>query len=276
MRIDAHHHFWRLDRGDYGWLTPQLAPIYRDFGPADFAALMEAANIERTILVQAAPSEAETKWLLDLASRTPFVAGVVGWVDFDAANVAARVDAVACAQKLVGLRPMMQDMLDDTWMLGTRATVAARAMTEANLRFDALVKPRHLAHLRRFVKRHPDLRVVIDHGAKPDIANGQLASWAEHMRAIAAEGDVYCKLSGLMTEAGPDNREASIAPFIEVLLDAFGSDRLMWGSDWPVLNLAGTYDGWLKMCARVTSQLSADDAEALWGASAARFYGITA
>lgn len=274
MRIDAHQHFWRLERREYGWLTPDLGAIYRDFEPGDLVGHLDAAGIGRTILVQAAPSEAETRWLLEIAARTPFVAGVVGWVDFDSPDVAARVETAARAERLVGLRPMIQDLPEDAWMLGTQASAAARAMTAANLRFDALVKPRHLPHLRRFLDRHPDLPVVIDHGAKPDIASGSLRDWAAQVRAIASESNASCKLSGLVTEAGAACEAADVAPYVEVLLEAFGARRLMWGSDWPVLNLRGDYAGWAAMCERATSHLDATEKAAIWGGTAARFYGI--
>lgn len=274
MRIDAHHHVWRLARGDYGWLTPEMTAIYRDFSPEDLAPALATARIDRTVLVQAAPSEAETRWLLETAAQTSFVAGVVGWVDFDGGDATRRIEECARDTRLVGLRPMIQDIGADDWMLGDAATGAARAMAEAGLRFDALVKPRHLPHLRRFVARHRDLRIVIDHGAKPDIATGAFDDWLAMMRAVAAEGDVHCKLSGLITEAAADWTDADVTPYIEALIDVFGPYRLMWGSDWPVLNLKGDYARWARLCARATARLKADEQAAIWGETAVAFYGL--
>lgn len=275
MRIDAHQHFWRMDRGDYGWLTFRDHPlIARDFLPADLAPALEAARIARTILVQAAPSDAETRFLLDLADATPFVAGVVGWTDFEAPDAAARIARLSARRKLVGLRPMLQDLSDDEWMLRPALAQPLEAMARAALRFDALVKPRHLPALAEFLDRHPALGVVIDHAAKPDIAGAGLDLWAAYMRHIAGETQAVCKLSGLVTEAGPDRSATALKPCIDVLLDAFGPARLMWGSDWPVLNEAGDYASWLQTAEALTGHLPPSDRAAIFGGTAAAFYGV--
>jgi L-fuconolactonase len=163
MRIDAHHHVWSLARGDYGWLTPDLAPIYRDFSLADLAPHLSASRIEGTILVQAAPTEAETMFMLDIAENAEVVRGVVGWTDFDAADAAARIDALASRRLLVGLRPMVQDISDDDWLLGPGLAPLLTAMVRNDLVFDALVLPRHLPKLLQVIGRHPDLQFVLDH-----------------------------------------------------------------------------------------------------------------
>ena len=167
MRIDAHHHLWSLSRADYGWLTPELAPIYRDFRLADLVPHLAAAGIEGTILVQAAPTEAETMFLLDIAEHTEVVRGVVGWTDFDAADGVARIEALAARNLLVGLRPMVQDIADDDWLLGPALTPLLAAMASRGLVFDALVLPRHLPRLLRLIGSHPDLQFVLDHCGKP-------------------------------------------------------------------------------------------------------------
>jgi L-fuconolactonase len=274
MRVDAHQHFWRLDRGDYGWLTPALARIHRDFLPHDLAPLLAHAGIDRTILVQAAPTEAETDFLLELTAATPFVAGAVGWIDFDAPDAAGRVEQAAARPGLVGLRPMIQDLPDEAWVARPDLDPVFDAIAAAGLRFDALVKPRHLPHLRARLNRHPELLVVIDHGAKPDIAGGALQPWADEMRRIAAETNACCKLSGLATEARPGWSLEDVKPFAEVLLDAFGPRRLMWGSDWPVLNLNGDYRLWLEAVDRLIEHLPGEEKEWVMGRTAARFYGI--
>jgi len=274
MQIDAHQHFWRLSRGDYGWLTPELRPIYRDFTPGDLRPLTAAAGVERTVLVQAAPTEAETGFLLELAENEPFVAGVVGWIDFEAPDAALRIAALAARPKLIGLRPMMQDIADDRWMLRAALSPALHAMTEEGLAFDALVLPRHLPILREFARRYPGLDIVIDHAAKPDIAAGALDDWARDIGAIAGETRLVCKLSGLITEAGPGWSAEQLRPYVEVLLEAFGADRLMWGSDWPVVNLAGSYASWRTASETLLASCSNDERAAIFGQTASVFYRL--
>jgi L-fucono-1,5-lactonase len=272
MRIDAHQHFWRLDRGDYGWLTARDHPrIARDFLPADLAPLLAAANIGKTILVQAAPTEAETHFLLDLARDTPFVAGVVGWIDFEAADAPSRIARLCADPKLAGLRPMLQDIAEDEWLLRPAHAPVFDAMQRGRLRFDALVKPRHLPALAEFLDRHPDLPVVIDHAAKPDFS--RLDTWAQYIRYIANNTHALCKLSGLVTEAGPGWSTTTLRPVAEILLESFGPERLMWGSDWPVLNEAGDYAGWHDAARAL---IPTDAHGAVFGATAARFYGCDA
>lgn len=275
MRIDAHQHFWRPARGDYGWLEHAPAAIVRDFMPDDLAPLLAARAIDRTILVQAAPSEAETDFLLGLAAQTGFVAGVVGWIDFEAPDAAERARAAAARPRLLGLRPMVQDIADAGWMARADLDPVFDAIVETGLRFDALVRPANLAALGRRIARHPGLRVVIDHGAKPDIAGGELAGWREAMRVLAATG-AYCKLSGLATEAAPGWRPADLQPYADVLIEAFGPSRLMWGSDWPVLNLNGDYPGWSDAADALLAGLSAEDRACVRGGTAAEFYGVGA
>jgi L-fuconolactonase len=276
-RIDAHQHFWRPSRGDYGWLTPQAHPaICRKFLPADLEPLLLDAGIERTVLVQAAPTLAETEYLLGLAAETPFVAGVVGWADFEAADAAARISAAASNATLVGLRPMLQDLPDDAWILRPTVAPALDAMQSAGLRLDALVTPRHLPHLTSLLAARPDLKVVIDHGAKPQIAKGALDAWAAQMRAIAADTDACCKLSGLVTEAHGGWTEEDLKPYADVLLETFGPARLMWGSDWPVVNEAGGYAAWHSAAWALAAGCSPAERDLIFGGAAHAFYGIAA
>lgn len=270
--IDAHQHFWRLDRGDYGWLTPALGPIFRDFGPGDLAPILARHSIERTILVQAAPTVAETRWLLDLAHRTPFVAGVVGWVDFDASDAPDAIAAIADKPKLVGLRPMVQDIADDDWIARPDLAPAFDAMIAHGLVFDALVLPRHLPRLARVLDRHPSLTVVVDHGAKPRIRDREIDAWRAGMAAVAAHPNVSCKLSGLVTEARPDDGAAELAPWIDALVQLFGPRRLIWGSDWPVVELAGGYDRWRALALGALDGLPAPGRDAVLGGNAERVY----
>ncbi|HEY8244351.1 MAG: amidohydrolase family protein [Vicinamibacteria bacterium] len=270
--IDAHQHFWRLDRGDYGWLTPALGAIHRDFGPADLAPVLAHHGIESTILVQAAPTLAETHWLLDVAHRTPYVAGVVGWVDFDAGDAPERVAALARDRKLVGVRPMVQDIGDDDWLLRPAHAPVFDALIAHGLVFDALVLPRHLTRLASVIERHPALRVVVDHGAKPRIREREIDRWRADIAVVAAHPHVVCKLSGLVTEARPDDGAAELAPWIDTLVALFGPRRLVWGSDWPVVDLAGGYNRWRAITLDALAPLDAGERAMVLGDNARRTY----
>ncbi|WP_270728244.1 amidohydrolase family protein [Shimia sp. Alg240-R146] len=244
MIIDAHQHFWKLDRGDYSWLKPEFTALYRDFEPHDLRPLLDAAEVDGTIAVQAADTEAETRFLLSLADQHEWIVGVVGWTDLEADDASAAIANLAQRGKLVGLRPMIQDIADDAWMLKESLRPAIRSMVEHDLTFDALVHPRHLDHLATFLNRYPDLRVVIDHGAKPDIGGQRFEGWAEKLSAIADRQNVFCKLSGLVTEAATNWQPSDLAPYISHIEQIFGPDRTLFGSDWPVLNLASDYASW--------------------------------
>jgi len=275
-RIDSHQHFWRLARGDYEWLTPELGVLYRDFEPADLAPLLAAHGISATVVVQAAETDAETDFLLGLAAATPWIAAVVGWTDLEAPGAAGRIAVLAGNPALVGLRPMLQDMADDGYILRPSVAPAHAAMGAAGLRLDALVRPRHLPHLVEFRQRFPELPMVVDHGAKPGIADGALQPWAAALQAVAADGVTCCKLSGLVTEAGADWTVERLKPFVDTILSAFGPSRVMWGSDWPVLTLAADYGGWAEATDRLLDGLSAADRAEVLGGTAARFYGLEA
>lgn len=272
MRIDAHQHYWSLARGDYGWLTPELAAIHRDFGPTDLAPHLAAGRIDRTLLVQAAPTEAETRYLLDLAARHETIAGVVGWVDFDAPDAPRRVAALATDPLLVGLRPMIHDIADPDWMLGPSILPVLRAMMDEGLVFDALVRPPHLSRLIVLADRMPDLAIVVDHAAKPLIRQRIQEPWSSDLAALARRPNVVVKLSGMLTEAAPGDGMYHLYPFIRTVLEAFGPERILFGSDWPVLNLAGTYADWLDIVERTMAGLSGEAQSAIMGGNAARIY----
>lgn len=273
-RIDAHQHFWRVARGDYHWMSPDQKVLYRDYLPQDLKPVLQHVGIHRTVLVQAAQTAQETRFMLDLARATDFVAGVVGWVDMAAPDAAQQVWMLAQEPKLRGLRPMIQDIPDEDWMLRDELTPAFRAIIDQGLCFDALVHPRHLKNLHLLVCRHPELPVVVDHGAKPDIARGLYDQWAVDIARIAGEPQTFCKISGLITEAGQDWTVDRLRPYVDHLLACFGSDRLIWGSDWPVLNLAGSYERWWAATEELLSGLSDPQRHAVLGGNAARFYGL--
>jgi L-fuconolactonase len=272
MQIDAHQHFWRIDRGDYFWMSPDLVPLYRDYGPEDLEPFLRRHGIDRTILVQAAPTVAETEFMLGIAARTPFVAGVVGWVEFTDRDAAGTIARLAEDPLLVGLRPMVQDIADDDWLVRPDLAPAFVALQRHGLVFDALALPRHLSRLLVVADRFPDLPVVIDHGAKPFLRTGVLDPWRADIAALAARPNTVCKLSGLVTEARPDWTVDDLRPAVDHLLRVFGPGRLLWGSDWPVANLAGGYDRWHGAALDLLAGLPDQEREAVLGGTAERIY----
>jgi L-fuconolactonase len=272
-RVDSHQHFWRLDRGDYGWLTPALAAIYRDFLPEHLAPLLTQAGIGSTVLVQAAATVEETRFMLDLARDHPFIAGVVGWADFESGDVADTIDALAADTGLVGLRPMIQDIPDTEWMLEEKLAPAFEAMIDHGLVFDALVLPKHLPALLELAARYPDLAIVLDHGAKPPISTGDIGPWKQAITELARSTPIVCKLSGLVTEAGSADA-AALEASVEHLIGAFGPTRMMWGSDWPVCELVCSYGDWVDVSDRLLARLAPDEREQIYSGTARSTYGI--
>ena len=277
--IDAHHHLWQLARDDYGWIgggrDPVLAPIERDYLVADYQALAHANGITGSIVVQAAQTVAETRWLLEQARASRgLIEGVVGWIDLPAADAPDSLAGLARNPLLRAIRPMLQDIPDADWVLQPKLVPALRAVTALDLAFDLLVRPRHLQAVLALLTRHPDLRAVIDHGAKPDIAHGQWQPWADDMRRIARDTAAYCKLSGLVTEARTGWKTADLRRYVEHLIECFGAERLMWGSDWPVMLLNGSYEGWLAAAKQLVGACSVAERAAILGDNAMFFYRL--
>jgi L-fuconolactonase len=271
--IDAHQHFWRLDRGDYDWPNDSVAPIFRDFAPDELRPLLAQAGVAQTILVQATPTLAETEYLLDIAARTDFVAGVVGWVDLTAPDALMHIDRLRADPMLKGLRPMLQNIDRTDWVLDPAAHAALSHMQAKGLRFDALIQPRHLPVIALLALRYPDLPIIIDHIAKPRMGGGQSPdpAWADGIEALAKLPNVWCKLSGMVTEIGPHWQRSDLAPFAAHVLQAFGPDRLIWGSDWPVVNLASDYATNL---ATALTFIPESDRPKIFDVNARRFYGL--
>ncbi|WP_144112910.1 amidohydrolase family protein [Paraburkholderia sp. BCC1886] len=276
--IDAHQHYWDPARGDYDWLTPELTALYRPRGPADLAPLRERAGIARTVVVQAAPTLEETRYLLDMARDEPSIAGVVGWVPLLLPTAPALIDALAREPKFKGVRPMLQDLPDDAWIANPDLAPAIDALIAHDLAFDALIFTRHVDAIETFAARFPALRIVIDHGAKPPIRSGSggagWQAWADGITRLAALPRVYCKLSGLATEAAPGWTDATLQPYADHLLQSFGPARLMWGSDWPVLDLNGDYQQWHATAHRLLASLTEAGRNAVFGGNAASFYRL--
>lgn len=270
--IDAHQHYWSLANPGHQWPTLQEAEIHRDFGPADLAAESAAVALAGTVLVQSQRTDADTDWMLALARRTASVAAVVGWVDFEDPGALDRIVALARDPKLRALRPMLQSIEDTDWLLRDTLTPAIEAMIVCGLRLDALIQPRHLPMLARFARRWPNLPIVINHAAKPRADKSEMAPWAAEIAALAELG-LWCKLSGLRTEQARGQAPEDLAPYVGHLVGCFGQ-RLMWGSDWPVLLLSGdTWHGWLDQAARMADAAGADAARLFLGA-AAEFYAL--
>jgi L-fuconolactonase len=272
-RIDAHQHFWRRDRGDYTWLTPDLAPIYRDYLPPDLAPQLARTGVAKTVLVQAAATVAETRFMLKLAADAPFVAGVVGWVDFESARAPDLIAELAQEARLLGLRPMIQDIPDTEWMLRESLDPAFEDMVDHGLVFDALVKPPHLPALLELAGRHSELTMVLDHGAKPPIASGDVSAWKRDVAELARSTPVVCKLSGLVTEAGSSS-PARLQDCVDHLLACFGPSRLMWGSDWPVCELVCSYEDWHATSEQLLRHLSDAERSLIFSGTARAIYGI--
>jgi L-fuconolactonase len=276
MIVDSHQHFWRVSRGDYGWLTPEAGLLYRDYLPEHLAALLQSSAVQATVLVQAAPTEAETRYLLELSQTHSFIAGVVGWVDFDAPDVQERMIALQADSqgKLKGLRPMIQDMPDPRWLLREDLDHAFDSLIRAGLVFDALVRPVHLDMLRSRLMRHPNLVAVLDHAGKPDIQHDDFTGWARDLRRLAQDTQAFCKLSGLLTEAGSQRSVAGLVPYVEHIFDCFGPDRVLWGSDWPVLSTAGDYGDWLTLAQELCRRVGIKDSRGVFGGTALSIYRL--
>lgn len=274
QKIDSHQHFWRLENGYYDWLTADLSPIFRDYLPADLTSELEQANIEKTILVQAAPCVEETEYLLSLAKQTEYVAGVVGWIDMIDENAPYNIARLSRSPFFKGIRPMIQDIKNRNWMLKPELSSVFYALTQFDLSFDALVKPHHLKPLKTLMKNYPELRVVINHAAKPDIANGNFDSWSKDLFDISKEKNAYCKLSGLVTEAKSETHFDHIVPYMRHIFDCFGANRIMWGSDWPVMNLACNYQQWIEITDMFLSKCTQAEKQSIWHDTATNFYRL--
>ncbi|MET3667070.1 amidohydrolase family protein [Caulobacter sp. 1776] len=270
MLIDAHCHIWRIGENDHEWPTPDLATIYRDFDLKDLMKVSDSSGLSGVVLVQSQPGERDTEWLLATAAADSLALGVVGWTDLAAPDAPTRIAALARNPLLKGLRPMLQDLPGD-WILDPALEPAIAAMIAADLAFDALIKPRHLPHILTLVQRWPDLRLVVDHGAKPRIGEGLLDPWRDQIAALAERPGIHCKLSGLLTEAGGTPTVEIVAPYAKHLLEVFGPERLMWGSDWPVLTLSADYASWRAMC---EAWVAPEDRAAVFGQTAQRFYRL--
>lgn len=272
MIVDAHQHFWDPARGDYGWLKPDN-PIHRVFSTADLRPLLIQAGVDATILVQAAPTPGETDYMLAIARRTPWVLGVVGWIDLLAPDAADEVRRRAGDRHFLGVRPMLQDLQDPDWIRQRALDPALNAIAAEGLVFDALILPHQIDAITELAARHPQLSIVLDHGAKPKLGNPDaMTLWACEIEKLARAPNVTCKVSGLLTELSPDGDPDDVIRAIDILFELFGPARLLWGSDWPVLTLAGDYHGWFELVREAIAAHDPDLVRAVMGDNALRVY----
>ncbi len=274
-KVDSHQHFWQLSRGDYHWLTPELKVLYKDFLPEKLAVELSPNKVKQTILVQAAESEKETQFLLELAKNTEFVAGIVGWVDLENSLAIDKLTALAKNAYFKGIRPMLQEIDDVNWILNEEFTPIFTFMAENQLTFDALIKDVHLSNIYILACRHPTLNIVIDHCAKPDLSKPPTEFWKSKLANVAECHNVFIKLSGLLTEApqGQVNVDV-IHPYFDHIIAVFGPSRIMWGSDWPVIKLNGDYDTWVSLTKSLLKNHSFDDKCKIWADNARNFYRL--
>lgn len=275
MRIDAHHHFWSYSAAEYPWIGKGMERLARDHLPKDLAPLAAAEGIDGTVAVQARQSLEESRWLLELAAANPLIRGVVGWVDLRSTHVEDQLRALAELPKFVGVRHVVQDEPDPRFLLGESFLHGIDKLATFGLTYDLLLYPHQLPAAVELVGRFPEQPFVLDHLAKPRIKAGELDPWRQDLKALAAHGNVLCKLSGLVTEADWQGwKRADFTPFLETALEAFGPKRLMVGSDWPVCTLAAEYADVIGIVRDFLAPLAAAEREAIEGGNAARFYAL--
>ncbi len=275
MKIDSHQHFWNYDPARDTWITEEMSILKRDFLPEDLDHEYQANGIDASIAVQADQSENETLFLLDLANRNSKIAGVVGWVDLCSSKAAERLAFFSQFEKLRGFRHIAQAEPDERFLVRDDFVRGIAGLREFGFTYDILIYPKQLPAALELVAKLPEQRFIIDHLAKPEIKTRGAASWATHMRNIAQNPNVYCKLSGLVTEADWHHwKSEDFKPYLDVVFDAFGPQRLMFGSDWPVCLLAGSYQRVKQVIEDYLNGHSEDEKEKIFGDNAIGFYGL--
>lgn len=272
--LDSHQHFWNYSAAQYPWI-PNGSALHRDWLPVDLEGLQRPFGMSGSIAVQARQSLEESRWLLELADSSEVVRGVVGWVDLRAADVEEQLARFAGNSKFVGVRHVAQDEPDDRFLVGADFVRGVGKLAGFGLKYDLLIYPRQLEAAIELVEGMAGQAFVLDHCAKPQIREGLMEPWAGQIRRLAASGNVHCKVSGLVTEADWGNWGLEeLRPYLEVVLEAFGPGRLMWGSDWPVCLHASSYARWHGVLLEWTAGWSAEERAGLFGGNAARFYGV--
>ena len=273
--VDSHQHFWQVGRFDYPWMTPKVEVLCQDYLPPALEPILNRCGVEQTILVQASNSVAETRWLLSLADHNPFIAGVVGWVDLQADDFDRQLDEFMTHSKFKGVRHLVESEPADDWLAQPNVIRGLHGLETRRLSYDLLVHTKHLNYAARVAHECPGLRLVVDHLAKPPIANGEIDEWRREVGKLAAYENVWCKLSGLVTEADQDHwRVSDLRPYVETAFQCFGPRRMMFGSDWPVCLLAASYERVVETAQSLGAELNAADRDRVFSRNATEFYQI--
>ena len=275
MRIDSHQHFWRYSPTEHTWMSDQMTALKQDFLPEDLQPLLASLSFDGCVAVQARQSLEETRWLLELAGQSPFIKGVVGWVDLCSPELPSQLEQFSSHPRFVGVRHVLQDEPDDEFMLRAEFRRGIAQLQHFGLTYDLLLFPKHLPIAARLVEEFPDQPFVLDHIAKPLIAQGELSPWQHSIRQLAKLPNVSCKLSGMVTEAKWQQWQSKdFRPYLDTVVEAFGTDRLMIGSDWPVCLLSSNYNSTMQLVIEYAQQFTADAQAAILGGNCARFYGV--
>jgi L-fuconolactonase len=274
--IDSHHHFWIYTPEEYGWISDEMQALRRDFLPRDLQGTIRDSNVVGVVSVQARQSVAESDFLLGIAAVEPWVRGVVGWAPLADPKAGTVLERLAANRKLKGIRHVVQDEPDPDFILRSDFNEGVKLLDRFGLAYDILIYERHLANAIQFVDRHPKQRFILDHVAKPRIREGILEPWNANLREMAKRENVYCKLSGVVTEAACDNwSPADLAPYVEVVIEAFGPKRVMFGSDWPVLLICCPYPVWMETVLGFVSSLSDSEQSRIWAETAIEAYRLS-
>jgi L-fuconolactonase len=274
-KIDAHHHLWKYSAAQYPWISENMGLLRRDFLIQDLIDVLEESDIDGVITVQARQALAETQWLLDLARSHDFVRGVVGWVALADPKVERDLEHLSTHAKLKSVRHLLQDEPDDFYILREDFNRGIKLLQDFGLRYDLLIFERHLPQTIQFVDRHPNQIFILNHIAKPLIKQGLVSPWRENLTELARRENVFCKLSGLVTEASWQSwTEADLDPYLQIVLTAFGPERVIFGSDWPVILLGSSYKRWVDVVQRSISHLSEYEQERIFGKTAIEVYRL--
>jgi L-fuconolactonase len=273
--VDSHQHFWQVGRFDYPWMNSEVETLYQDYLPEMLEPLLKEQGVAQTVVVQASNSIEETRWMLTLADEYPFIAGVVGWVDLMSADVGQQLEGLTAHRKFKGVRHLVESEPEDNWLIQQSVLRGLNVLSRHGVSYDLLVHTRHLRYVKTVAERCPELRLVIDHLAKPPVAKGEIKEWARAFKEVAAYENVSCKLSGLVTEANHASwRTEDLRPFVESALECFGARRLMFGSDWPVCLLAASYGDVLESFQSLTTRLSEEERALIFAENARDFYRL--
>lgn len=275
MKIDSHHHLWAYNEADYGWMNDEMAVIKKDHLPNDLKDVLATVGFDGSVVVQARQSLEETRWLLKMADENPEIKGVVGWVDLRSEELKSQLEEFASHPKFVGVRHVVQDEPEDDFIIGYAFVKGIELLESYNLVYDILIFPRQLPYASQLVARFPDTTFVLDHIAKPHIKDDELAAWASDIYELAMSSNVYCKVSGMVTEADWKNwKPADFIPYLDVVFDAFGTERIMIGSDWPVCRLGGEYAEVMNIVIDYIKDRSESEKQAILGGNAVEAYKL--